>query len=579
MNCNQELFTSQAPYHYYRTDGKVITSLIKGELPIRPDPDAGIEDDLWDLCGKCWHENPELRPSMRTITKELWDQDLKCKLRSRRRRRRRESDSPERSDTTSTSASTNSGTTDSDQQSTTVFEGRLRKSPRLSYAELGEDLVPLSPGTPIAMSRALVRTPTPRTASTSSSSSSNASSRFSSQRSSGGNLADPRHLFTAHSEGDLYSTMYGYHHQNQMHRARPSRGYTEPTTPSQQHFVHDGMGLGLHTGALQSPQFDFRLDDSLALMSPRGNDPYGSMLDTPRQAAFPLEDMHHVGHPHLYPHMAAESGPEGYLDASLIHSVLCPQTYYVPHPSQWSSFHNPFAHTPPSPSQYARFRHDRTASLGSYHTAGYMTPPSRQIASPGMQSSPSIGYSPLQTPMPLHAIGPVFSETFTGNYVFDDPLTYSPPSYHASPNLHQDPSYIRGSGQPAVDFTSLQQGTLSPAFSDINASPQPAHRSFQPPAPIESPLVSDLDSFDDPDGALLGGLALFGGIDDGTGAPVVPEHPTFYANAPEELTPHGSPQLLARTLPLTRSPQSGGPGGLHPQLPLTPRISPLLSEF
>ena len=193
-----------------------------------------------------------------------------------------------------------------------------------------------------------------------------------------------------------------------------------------------------------------------------------------------------------------------------------------------------------------------------------------------MQATPPLGFSPQQSPIPLEAVGPIFSEYFSENYAFGEPLINTPPLGNFTPTISHGPSFPAHAA-PMVDFTSMQQGVLSPTLSDIGASPQMGHRSMHPPPPVESPLFNDLDSFDDPSDSFSNSLALFGGIEEGSYIPVVPDHPTVY-NPPHIERP-SSPQLLASAPPLTRSPQGNGSASLHPLFPPTPQMSPLLSDF
>ncbi|EJD01922.1 kinase-like protein, partial [Fomitiporia mediterranea MF3/22] len=66
-----ELFTNAPPYRDLTTDAQVIIMVHKGERPQRPSPRFGMDDDIWNLCCKCWSSNPELRPSTRVIAKQL----------------------------------------------------------------------------------------------------------------------------------------------------------------------------------------------------------------------------------------------------------------------------------------------------------------------------------------------------------------------------------------------------------------------------------------------------------------------------------------------------------------------------
>lgn len=339
-------------------------------------------------------------------------------------------------------------------------------------------------------------------------------------------------------------------------RHAPCRFRPEPLvvrfhgTSSQAHHYYDPVGLGFSaSGALPG---EAMAENSLALTSPR-QPHFTPPNSSPRQSMPPL---HHFSHSHPYSTMNHISDS----DASLIDTAPCPYAHYTAHPSQWTSFYNSYVHASPSTSPYS-----------SFHSSGTHS---------GVHLSPALGYSPQQTPIPLHSVGPVFSETFMGNYITNEPLSYSPPPMHSqldrSPSLPHADAYARA--HPTVDFTSLRRGVLSPALSD--ASPHLGHSPLRaPPIPADSPLLSDLDTFDAfDDGSGDNGLALFGGIqvDD----PLAFED-VHDVHGYTELTPRASPILRSMPLQpsLSRSPRPRETSLLGTQYPPTPRMSPLLSDF
>jgi serine/threonine protein kinase len=73
----QELFSSNLPYHSLKNDYAVIVAVYGGTLPERPPRQCGIDEELWVLCLNCWRENPALRPTAREIARQMWTIDLK----------------------------------------------------------------------------------------------------------------------------------------------------------------------------------------------------------------------------------------------------------------------------------------------------------------------------------------------------------------------------------------------------------------------------------------------------------------------------------------------------------------------
>ena len=67
--------TRQYPFYHIKNELRVISSIVRGELPPLPADfnDSGdiYKNLLWDLCNVCWKRDPEWRPSMRVIAYAL----------------------------------------------------------------------------------------------------------------------------------------------------------------------------------------------------------------------------------------------------------------------------------------------------------------------------------------------------------------------------------------------------------------------------------------------------------------------------------------------------------------------------
>ncbi|KAF8508158.1 kinase-like domain-containing protein, partial [Gautieria morchelliformis] len=61
-----EIVSGHVPYNEVTNDAAVICRITQGHIPSRP-RDPGIADDVWGICQKCWHNEPELRPSMQHV--------------------------------------------------------------------------------------------------------------------------------------------------------------------------------------------------------------------------------------------------------------------------------------------------------------------------------------------------------------------------------------------------------------------------------------------------------------------------------------------------------------------------------
>jgi len=63
------VFTGLIPFHLYRRDPAVISSIKSGERPGRPleATELGLTDGLWNLIRSAWAEDTTKRPSVPTI--------------------------------------------------------------------------------------------------------------------------------------------------------------------------------------------------------------------------------------------------------------------------------------------------------------------------------------------------------------------------------------------------------------------------------------------------------------------------------------------------------------------------------
>ncbi|KAF8508835.1 kinase-like domain-containing protein, partial [Gautieria morchelliformis] len=61
-----EIVSGHVPYNEVTNEAAVIYRITQGDIPLRP-RDPGISDDAWGICQKCWHNEPELRPSMLNV--------------------------------------------------------------------------------------------------------------------------------------------------------------------------------------------------------------------------------------------------------------------------------------------------------------------------------------------------------------------------------------------------------------------------------------------------------------------------------------------------------------------------------
>jgi son of sevenless len=66
----QEIMSGHVPYNEVTNDAAVMLRITLGHMPSRPG-DSGIADDVWGICEKCWHIDPEQRPSMHDVFLEV----------------------------------------------------------------------------------------------------------------------------------------------------------------------------------------------------------------------------------------------------------------------------------------------------------------------------------------------------------------------------------------------------------------------------------------------------------------------------------------------------------------------------
>ncbi|TDL16987.1 kinase-like protein, partial [Rickenella mellea] len=65
-----ELITDRPPFSEIRTDFAVLAAIMNGETPRRPSVDLahrGLDDSLWAVIEKCWHRDPNLRPTSKHL--------------------------------------------------------------------------------------------------------------------------------------------------------------------------------------------------------------------------------------------------------------------------------------------------------------------------------------------------------------------------------------------------------------------------------------------------------------------------------------------------------------------------------
>ncbi|KAK7679663.1 hypothetical protein QCA50_017375 [Cerrena zonata] len=65
-----EIFTQDAPYQHISSDVRVVTAVLRGDRPRRPENGA-MPLELWNLAQKCWVHNPHDRPRIGFVIEEL----------------------------------------------------------------------------------------------------------------------------------------------------------------------------------------------------------------------------------------------------------------------------------------------------------------------------------------------------------------------------------------------------------------------------------------------------------------------------------------------------------------------------
>ena len=70
----KEIFLGVVPYGLIVSENRVITEIVMGEPPCKPES-IQCRDDwdsfLWPLCTKCWEKQPEKRISMAEFVEEM----------------------------------------------------------------------------------------------------------------------------------------------------------------------------------------------------------------------------------------------------------------------------------------------------------------------------------------------------------------------------------------------------------------------------------------------------------------------------------------------------------------------------
>ncbi|KAL5520253.1 hypothetical protein ACEPAG_9466 [Sanghuangporus baumii] len=65
-----EILSGKVPYYYLKHDGQVLIELSKRVKPQRT-PSPFLTNDLWDLIGECWNDNPGARPSTARVSSQI----------------------------------------------------------------------------------------------------------------------------------------------------------------------------------------------------------------------------------------------------------------------------------------------------------------------------------------------------------------------------------------------------------------------------------------------------------------------------------------------------------------------------
>ena len=69
-----EVLTGQRPFHNRERSAAVISDLISGTRPARPEIEVtrrGLSDGLWDLMQNCWRRLPDDRPTMGEVLTQM----------------------------------------------------------------------------------------------------------------------------------------------------------------------------------------------------------------------------------------------------------------------------------------------------------------------------------------------------------------------------------------------------------------------------------------------------------------------------------------------------------------------------
>jgi hypothetical protein len=61
------------PFHDLPNEYRVATAILSGKRPLRPPPAVakGLDEQVWDMIGRCWGVQPAQRPSVQEIVEIL----------------------------------------------------------------------------------------------------------------------------------------------------------------------------------------------------------------------------------------------------------------------------------------------------------------------------------------------------------------------------------------------------------------------------------------------------------------------------------------------------------------------------
>ena len=68
---SQELLAQNVPYFECKGDGAVFMAMHGGKLPSQPDISKPNYSELWKICNECWAAQPQGRPTMTQLVREL----------------------------------------------------------------------------------------------------------------------------------------------------------------------------------------------------------------------------------------------------------------------------------------------------------------------------------------------------------------------------------------------------------------------------------------------------------------------------------------------------------------------------